>query len=138
MEPRPQLDVNQNWNPGGDIVIRNKHLYLAIVSSMVISGSEAMHVDVESSDLEPKTDLDGHANMPIVGVGAAVLAEHNGICEISPYSPDHEPMLVPLVDAAVKYESPFDGRVHILVIQNALYVLSMTYNLLPPFMMKEA
>jgi hypothetical protein len=47
-------------------------------------------------------------------------------------------MKVPLVDAAVRYDCPFDGRVYILLIQNALYVPSMDYNLLPPFMMREA
>jgi hypothetical protein len=40
------------------------------------------------------------------------------------------------VDAAVRYGR--DGRVYILMIRNALYVPSLEYNLLPPFMMREA
>ena len=76
--------------------------------------------------------------MPVVGCEAFVLAELNRTCDVSPYTPDYEPMRVPMVDAAVKYESPFDGRVYILVIRNALYVPSMDYNLLPPFMLREA
>jgi hypothetical protein len=87
---------------------------------------------------ESRTDLDSHANMPVVGSGALVLVEHNRTCEVSPYSPDYEPMKVPMVDAAVRYDCPFDGRVYILLIRNALYVRSMDYNLLPPFMMREA
>jgi hypothetical protein len=47
-------------------------------------------------------------------------------------------MKVPLTDAAVRYDCPFDGRVYILLIQNALHVPSMDYNLLPPFMLREA
>ena len=47
-------------------------------------------------------------------------------------------MKVPLVDAAVSYRSPLDGRVCILLIKNALFVASMSYNLIPPFMMREA
>jgi hypothetical protein len=43
-----------------------------------------------------------------------------------------------MVDAAVRYESPFDGKIYILVMRNALYVPSMDYNLIPPFMMREA
>jgi hypothetical protein len=43
-----------------------------------------------------------------------------------------------MVDAAVRYESPFDGKVYILVIKNALHVPSMDYNLIPPVMMREA
>ena len=72
-------------------------------------------------------------NMPVVGSGALVLVDHLRTCEVSPYCPDYEPMKVPLVDAAVRYDCPFDGRVYILLIQNALYVPSMDYNLLPPF-----
>ena len=41
------------------------------------------------------------------------------------------------MDAAVRYDCPVDGRVYILLIQNALYVPSMDYNLLPPFMLRE-
>jgi hypothetical protein len=87
---------------------------------------------------ESRTDLDSHANMPVVGSGVLVVVEHNRTCEVSPYSPDYEPMKVLLVDAALRYDCPFGGRVYILLIQNALYVLSMDYNLLPPFVMREA
>jgi hypothetical protein len=38
----------------------------------------------------------------------------------------------------VRYDCPFDGRGYILLIQNALYVPSMDYTLLPPFVMREA
>jgi hypothetical protein len=38
----------------------------------------------------------------------------------------------------VKYECPRDGTSYILVIRNALHVPSMTNNLIPPFMMREA
>jgi hypothetical protein len=43
-----------------------------------------------------------HAIMPVVGNGAHVLLDHNKTCEVNPYSPDFEPMEVPLVDAAVR------------------------------------
>jgi hypothetical protein len=41
---------------------------------------------------EPRTDLDSHANMPAVGSGVHVLVDNNRTCEVSPYSPDYEPM----------------------------------------------
>jgi hypothetical protein len=74
--------------------------------------------------------------MPVAGSGAYVLVDHNRTCEVSPYSPDYEPMEVLLVDAAVRYDR--DGRVYILLIRNALYVPSLDHNLLPPFMIREA
>jgi hypothetical protein len=33
-----------------------------------------------------RTDLDSHANMPVVGTGAHVLVDHNRTCEVSPYA----------------------------------------------------
>jgi hypothetical protein len=68
---------------------------------------------------ESRTDLDSHANMPVVGSGAHVLLDHDRACEVSPYSPGFDPMEVPLVDAAVRNER--DGRVYILLIRRPLY-----------------
>ena len=87
---------------------------------------------------ESRTDLDSHANMPVVGIGSYILAELNKSVEVCPYTPDYESMRVQLVDAAVRYDCPFDGKVYILVIRGALYVPSMDHNLLPPFMLREA
>ena len=95
-----------------------------------------MDADV-TPDLESTTNLDSHTNMPVVGAGAFVIAELGRTCDVSPYSPNYSPMKVPLVDAAVKYESPFDRREYILAMRNALYVPSMSYNLIPPFMIRE-
>jgi hypothetical protein len=121
-EPVPPPDANhadQNWDPGGDrIFIRNNHLYGAIVASM--DGVD------DGPGEESRTDLDSHANIPVVSSGAHVLVDHNKTCEVSPYSPDYEPMQVPLVDAAVRYDR--DGRVYILLIRNALYIPSLDHN----------
>ena len=136
-KPELQPDPNCTWDPGGDLVLKSTHLYNVIASAVMASSTEAVEMEPGSLD-ESRTDLDSHANMPVVGACAVVLADHNKSCDVSPYSPDYKPMRVPVVDAAVKYESPFDGGVYILVIQNALHVPSMGHNLLPPFMMREA
>jgi hypothetical protein len=122
--PQPDANhANQNWDPGGGrIFIRDNYLYAAIVAAMNGVG--------DGPGDETRTDMDSHANVPVLGSDA-----HNSTCEISPYSPDYESMKVPLVNAAVRYHRPFDGRMYILLIQNALYV---PYNLLPPFMMRDA
>ena len=44
----------------------------------------------------------------------------------------------PIVDAALQYDSPYDGKSYILVVTNALHVCSMCNNLPPPFMLQEA
>ena len=70
----------------------------------------------------------GHAYI-IAGTGKKV--------DVSPFTPDYQPLTVPLVDATVRYDNPYNGKPYILVLWNALYVLSMENNLVPPFMLRE-
>jgi hypothetical protein len=60
----------------------DNHLYGAIVASMNGAG--------DGPGDNSRTDLDSHANMPVVGSGAHVLVDHNRTCEVSPYSPTYE------------------------------------------------
>ena len=76
-------------------------------------------------DIEPRTDLDSHANMPVVGRNAYVLSNTGKMVDVSPFTPDYKPMRVPIVDSAVKYACPFSGKEYILVIRNALHVPTM-------------
>ena len=57
---------------------------------------------------------------------------------VAPFTPDYKPISVEMVDAALKYECSYSGKVKILIIRRGLYVPSMTHNLLPPFMLREA
>jgi hypothetical protein len=75
--------------------------------------------------------------MLVVGSEAYILADLGKTPDGYTYTPDYKPMQVQMVDAAVRYESPFDGKVYILVIRNAFYVPSMKYNLAPPFVMER-
>jgi hypothetical protein len=106
----------------------DSHLYSLIVASFNV---EAL------PETESRTDLDSHANMPVVGSEVYIRADLGKTLDVYPYTPDYKPMHVQMVDAAVRYESPFDGKVYILVIRNALYVPSTKYNLVPPFVMRE-
>jgi hypothetical protein len=82
--------------------------------------------------------LDSHAIMPVVGKHAFVLANTGRTCEVSAFTPDYEPMKVPIVDAAVVYECPYKHTANILVIRNCLHVPTMINNLIPPFVLREA
>ena len=81
--------------------------------------------------------LDSHANMPVVGKHAYIIAKTGKKVNISPFTPDYQPLTVPLVDAAGRYDNPYNGKPYILVLQNALYVPTMENNLIPPFMLRE-
>ena len=65
------------------------------------------------------------------------IAETGKDVDVSPFTPDYQPLMVPLVDATVRYDNPYNAKSYIQVLRNALYVLSMDNNLVPPFMLRE-
>ena len=92
----------------------------------------------ETTSDDSRTELDSHANMPVIGKNSYILAESGKQVDVAPFTPDYRPMTVKIVDAAVRYDCPFTGKGYILVIRDGLYVPSMSNNLIPPFMMREA
>ena len=93
---------------------------------------------MEDANESSRTELDSHANMPVIGRNAYILSKIGETVDVAPFTPDYKPISVDLVDAALKYECPYSGEVKILIIRRGLYVPSMTHNLLPPLMLREA
>ena len=91
--------------------------------------------DVNESSM---TELDSHANIPVIGRNAYILSKFGETVDVAPFTPHYKPISVELVDAALKYECSFNGEVKILIIRRGLHVPSITHNLLPPFMLREA
>ena len=96
-----------------------------------------MTVEASEINVESRTELDSHANMPVVGKYAYIIAKTGKKVDVAPFTPDYKPLTVPLVDATVRYDNPYNRKSYILVLWNALYVLSMDNNLIPPFMLRE-
>ena len=109
--------------------IKNNKVY-----STILEGTENIQDVNESS----RTVLDSHANMPVIGMNAYILSKIGETVVVAPFTPDYKPISVELVDTALKYECPYSGEVKVLIIRRGLYVPSMTHNLLPPFMPREA
>ena len=78
--------------------------------------------------------------MAVVGKNVFVFdSVQDKTCEVQPFDPTiGTAKRVPIVDAAVAYECPYSHKVTILMIRNALYIPSMSHNLLPPFILREA
>ena len=76
--------------------------------------------------------------MPVVGKNCTVLCETGRTVDINVYLPDYPVRQVPVVDAAIRYDDPYDGVIRYFIIRNALHVPSMDNNLIPPFVMREA
>ena len=93
---------------------------------------------MEDVNESSRTELDSHANMPVIGRNAYILSRIGETVDVAPFTPDCKPISVELVDAALKYECLYSGKVKILIIRRGLHVPSMAHNLLPPFMLREA
>ena len=132
---------NKVWDPGGGQapervsarVTDDLHSLLVAAQVSVLDDAE----DDESNSVS-RTELDSHANMPVVGRNSFLISDTGRIADVSAFSPDIASMKIPIVDAAIRYDCPYDGKTYILVIRNALHVPSMTNNLIPPSMMREA
>ena len=54
-------------------------------------------------NVESRTELDSHANMPVVGKHAYIIVETGKKVDVSPFTPDYQPLMVTLVDTTVWY-----------------------------------
>ena len=79
-----------------------------------------------------RTGFDSHANTPVLGSEAFIIAEMGKQATVHLDNPDYNPKLPAIVDFAVLYECPYGGERPMLVIRNALSVSSMKHNLIPP------
>ena len=65
---------------------------------------------VESS----RTELDSHANMPVIGKNVYVLSKIGETVDVAHFTPDYKPISMELVGTALKYECPYSGETKIL------------------------
>ena len=88
----------------------------------------------------PRTELDSHANMTVLGRHCFVFdGVHGKTCDVEPFDPSiGTAKKVPVVDAAISYDCPYLHQTFILIIRNGLYIPTLENNLIPPFIMREA
>lgn len=89
-------------------------------------------------DSSSRTELDGHANMAVVGKNVLILGETGESVSAAGFNPSHGVDEYRLVHAAIRHDCPKTGKSHILVLYGALSVPSSDNNLIPPFMLREA
>ena len=117
----------------------NKYLNGIICAGEMTRDDNTLDDDSNASIL-PRTELDSHANMVLLGRHAYVFDGNPGnTCEVVPYDPDLETRKsVPIIDGAVAYSCPATHKTYVLIFRNALYMPSLEHNLVPPFIMREA
>jgi hypothetical protein len=100
----------------------------------------AVDVSEDTTDIDEqdsRTELDSHVNMPVVGRNAYIISDMGRVADVNAFTPDYSSMRISIIDAAVGYECPYNGKSFIFALRNALHVPSMKNNLIPPFVMRE-
>ena len=80
--------------------------------------------------------LDSHANMIVCGKEVYVISRSGQVAEVFAFAKECSVLQIPIVDAAIVFEDPYNGNIYFLVMRNALYVESMDHHLIPPFIMR--
>ena len=84
-----------------------------------------------------RTELDYHANSPVVGKNGIILYKTEMTVNVTPFSDEFGMMLkVTVVHVAVAHDCPITSNSIIIIINNALYIREIEHNLLPPIMMR--
>jgi hypothetical protein len=91
-----------------------------------------------SETLNPRTDLDSHANMSVARKHAGVLAQSERTATVPAFSPNIAACEIPIFDCTFLYECHYSGKLYILVARNVLHAVAMEHNLVPPFLLREA
>ena len=112
-----QTDITKIWNPRIDHDPAERNNILKINVSSFIYSFVATIMDAKADDgsdtdtrEESLTELDYHANMPVVGRHTHVILDTVRIAEANPFTPGYEAMQIPIIDAAVKYYFPTMDR----------------------------
>ena len=110
-------------------MLPNEHVRAIVMSADTMVGDPLQ---------DPKSELDSHANMVVLGKHCFVFEWSGRSCSVHPFSESLGSVKnVPIVDAAIAYDCPYRHETYILLVRNALYLPSMHNNLIPPFIMRE-
>jgi hypothetical protein len=85
------------------------------------------------------TKLDSHANMAVAGSDCTVIATSGHHATVTPLSSNLPTMdMVEIGNVAIAYDDPIFLQTYLLVMRNALLILTMDHNLIPPFLIRLA
>jgi hypothetical protein len=99
------------------------------VSSFEVMCNSEILALYSSKRFGPRTELDSHANMPVVGANVLIINQHGIKCQVSSYNPENGPNEQEIVDCAIKHECPVTGEVTIGLLYGALRVKNLRLTL---------
>ena len=76
--------------------------------------------------------------MIVVGKHSIIFDTAGKTCTVNAFSPSAGTVdEVPIVDAAIAYDCPIQGKTFILLMRNVLSIPELSHNLIPPFILRE-
>ena len=77
--------------------------------------------------------------MVVLGQHCYIISSSDRHAEVNAFSRKLGRMKsVPIVDAAIVYDCSYSMKTYLLIVRNASYVQSMTHNIIPSLIMREA
>ena len=90
------------------------------------------------SSADPRTELDSHANMVVLGKHSYIFESTGRTSDVKPFTDELGIATdIPIVDGAIAYDCPYTRETYILIVRNALYIKTMDTNLIPSFIMRQ-
>jgi hypothetical protein len=97
-------------------------------TKLIISAVNSVQAIVSTTDgsqvtADPRTELDSHANMAVLGKHAYIFESTGKTCNVKPFTDDLGMVTdIPVVDGALAYDCPYTRETYILIVRNALYI----------------
>ena len=111
----------------------------SFTSSTSVSAFKAVNPNPDDDPIWCRAEIDSHANMCVLGRHCLLLTEPGArVARVRGFSPDMQPLDIPIVDALLSYIDPIERQSHLLKFENVLYVPSMNHHLVSPFVLREA
>ena len=99
----------------------------------------AFHNSSDTTLDNPKSELDSHTNMIVLGKHSFVFEWSGKSCTVNPSNDCLWYVKgVPIIDSAIAYECPYYHECYIRLLWNALYLPNMEDNLIPLFIMQAS
>ena len=90
---QPGNTINEDVDDPGCAKMRQQLIKINVSHSIYSLIATIMNVDVTEEDQkESRTELDSHANMPVVGRHAFIIAETGRIADVNAFTPDYSSM----------------------------------------------
>ena len=116
-------------------MVPNQQFISCINSAIVVATST-----ITSDNPDPRSELDSHANMLVLGKNCFVFyLVHGRTVDVASFEPSLGlSKKIPIFDVTVAYDLPYSHKTYILLARNALYITSIDNNLTPFLIVRDS